>query len=184
MMVLEVSGDSISWEALDARLEAIPGLASWTISAASVLAERIPGTKLYSHIDYRRFAGLGEAYLAEYWTPAYSQGMRKRATPGFAREQRHARRLVEAGGFQHHAISESELSAMLASNYVIGVVDIRQLEGETGQSCHAVVVYEKAAGLFYFHDPGLPAAESVAAPSNAFRCAMGTAAEVIVVPAQ
>lgn len=182
-MVLEACGQRISWDELDRQLEALPTLSSWTVSVAAVLAEKIPGTKLYSRIDYQRFATEGAAYLAEYWTPQYYSAMTTVASPGFRREQRHAWLLTRSSAFENRALSDAELCKLLDSNYVISVVDIRQLEGQKGISCHAVVLYKHSQQGFHFHDPGLPAAANVTAPREAFVSAMGTAREVIVVPA-
>jgi hypothetical protein len=51
-MVLAAFGQDMTLEDIDSALQFEPGLFTWTISAAALLAERINGVAIYSQLNY------------------------------------------------------------------------------------------------------------------------------------
>src|SRR5258706_13099499 len=94
MMVLNTLGHNVSWDDVNAGTEYQDDLYTWSIQGAAMLAKRIPGVKLCSDFNYRRFAADGVAYLERRWRKEWFDVQQQHASPGFAREQKAASAFV------------------------------------------------------------------------------------------
>ncbi|MBI2624331.1 SEC-C domain-containing protein [Candidatus Parcubacteria bacterium] len=180
MMVLNTLDGPASWEEVNEMTKYEEGKYSWTPAATVTLAERLPGTKLISNLDYRQFAERGEAYLREYWDPAWYNDQKSYASPGFVREQQFAKNLVAKGLFEHRPIDRTEIERLLMDHLLIASVNASRLSGEEDTVGHLVVIYENLGDAFELHDPGLPPHPHWRVNKNVF--AQTFQNELIVVP--
>lgn len=156
MTVLNTLDGKTDWDEVNSMTKHKDGLYSWTPAAAVALAGRLPGTKLVGNLDYRQFAERGEAYLREYWAPAWYNDQKQYASPGFVREQQFAKDLVTEDLFEHRHINRTEIEQLLTENLLIATVNASRLAGREGAAGHLVVVYEDLEDTFELHDPGPP----------------------------
>lgn len=146
---------------IDATLQFQPGLFTWTISAAALLAERIDGVAIYSALDYRRFAEEGEAYLAGYWTPDWYSNQKQYASPNFERERKAAAEVIGKARFENRQLSNDEIYQILSrGDFVIANLDHAILNSTPITFGHFVLAYGISGNNILLHDPGPPATQS------------------------
>ncbi|MBI3305255.1 hypothetical protein HYZ80_02970 [Candidatus Parcubacteria bacterium] len=179
MMMLNTLDGPVSWEEVNAMTKYEEGKYSWTPVAAVALAERIPGVKMMSNLDYHQLADRGEEYLREYWNPAWYQDQKQYASAGFAREQQFAKALVAKSLFEHRRITTDEIERLVVNNLLIAVVNANKLAGEPGAAGHFVVIYEDLGDALELHDPGLPPRPEWQVDKNAFMAAFQNEAIIV-----
>lgn len=158
MIVLNTLGREVSWEEVNRITEYKDGLYSWTSPATLVLAERVPGTRLISGMDYKQFAERGEEYFKEHnaRTPEWFELQKQHASPGFKKEQKAAQMLVQKNLVEQRTITKEDIENLLQNQLLIAVVDAGKLAQETRSAGHFVVIYGQDKEHFILHDPGLP----------------------------
>lgn len=160
MMVLNTVIGDVSWDEVNALTEHEKNLYSWASIAAVIIAEKISGTKLHSDFDYNLFAARGENYCREMWEPlpGWFELQKKLASPGFEREQRQARDLLQKKLFIHKRLTKDEIERLLIDSILIALIDAGKLAQEERTVGHFVLLYAKddSANTFVIHNPGLP----------------------------
>src|ERR1700674_1308517 len=181
-MVLAAFGQDMALDEIDAALQFQPGLFTWTISAAALLAERIDGVAIYSELDYRRFAEEGEAYLTEYWSPDWYSNQKQHASPNFERERKEATEVIHKARFENRRLSNDEIYQILSrGDLVIASLDHAILNGTPITFGHTVVAYGVSGPDVRLHDPGPPATKSRRVKWLTFIKALRAAAELVVI---
>jgi hypothetical protein len=181
-MVLAAFGQDTTLEDIDSALQFQPGLFTWTISAAALLAERINGVAIYSQLNYRRFAEEGEAYLAEYWAPDWYSNQKQHASPNFERERKQAVEVLQTAKFENRRLSSDEIYQILSrGDLVITSLDHGILNSTPITFGHSVLAYGVRGPDVRLHDPGPPPTKSRRVKWLTFIKALRTAAELIVI---
>ena len=180
-MTLDTVGKPISWGEADAAVDFVPGLYSWSISAAAAIAERVQGTKFFSALDYREFAERGEGYLASVCRPEWYRLQKSKSTPGFSRELAAARKFINSGVLEVTQIGSQDLESLLGCNLVICLINLARTTGQRGEIAHFVLLYDAPGGQFRYHDPGLPPIKGASLEKALFMQAF-EGSEAIAVP--
>jgi hypothetical protein len=180
-MTLDTVGKPISWEEANVAVGFVPGLYSWSISAAAAITERIAGTRFLCALDYREFAERGEEYLASVWPPEWYRLQKSMSTQGFSREQEAARRFIRSGILEVKKIGPDDLESLLRRNLVICLINVAKTKGQVGEIAHFVLLYDAPMGQFRYHDPGLPPIKAASLDRASFMQAF-EGSEAIAVP--
>jgi uncharacterized protein YchJ len=180
LIILNTLGRRTDWSEIDRRTGYKTGLYTWSVSAASALAQVVPGTKFISEWNYARFAVEGQSYLRQAWGPGWFALQERHATPGFEKEQVCAEVATREGLFMHQTPSAEEVESLMLTNFIIALVNHPTLYGSEGQSAHYVVVFGSDAKHFYLHDPGPPPRSAQKIARSTFVAAFRR--EMIVVP--
>jgi hypothetical protein len=182
-MVLATVGQDMTLDEIDAALQFQSGLFTWTISAAALVAERVDGVAMYSELDYRRFVGEGEAYLAGYWAPDWYSNQKQHASPNFETERKAAAEVVSKARFENRRLPSEEIYQILSrGELVIASLDHAILNSTPITFGHYVLAYGISDHNVLLHDPGPPATKSRCVDWLTFTKALRTAAELIVIP--
>ncbi len=182
-MVCEALGHPISWAEADAITGFQEGRYTWPASSIIELHKLFPGTRYWTDFDYGRFCLEAREYLLEYFhgDVAWVNDQEVHATPGFEKEIREARSMLEAGLIEQQNPTASDWSNMLKSHYVIAFVDSGVLHGKGPNVGHSVLLYGVDDDHLLIHDPGLPAQKAARVPLDRFMKAYRNSATVIPV---
>jgi hypothetical protein len=155
MMVLNTLDHPVQWDDVNAATEYQDGFYTWSIQGAAALAKYIPGVKLCSGFDYKRFATEGVAYLQRRWPRNWFEVQKEHASPGFVREQKAAAAFV-ASSSQQQALSSDALFDALKEYLIVPLAqtDILYPGGPIGG--HFILLYASDGDAAWIHDPGLP----------------------------
>lgn len=180
LITLNSLGYQMTWEEADELTAFEPNLYSWTVVAASVISERIHGTRLVSNLDYKSFAEKGDEYLKGFLKREWYEDQKNHASIGFVREQKFAENFVSKGTYIHKQVSISDIEETLSmGGLVIALVNVRSLYGKKGTAAHFIVVYAEDNDNFIFHDPGFPSKRAARISKEAFK---GALTEIIQIP--
>jgi hypothetical protein len=183
LSVLNSLGHKIGWDEVNRETQYEDGLYTWVSQGALTISKYVKGATIETVFDYDKFAKEGEVYLSNQWSPAKLEIQRRLSSPGFAKEQESARKVVEGGLYNRITeFDRNEFVGDLGRNLIIAIIDAPKLYNKTGTSFHLVVVYGASnAGKWYFlHDPGLPARPSERVEAEAFWKSF--TGEIILVP--
>ncbi|KKU93147.1 MAG: Protein translocase subunit SecA [Parcubacteria group bacterium GW2011_GWA1_49_26] len=181
MIVLNTLNRKVTWDEVNKMTDYEDGLYSWVPRAVVALAERIPGTRHISVMDYGKFAEKGEEYLKEFMPGEWFEDQKRNASVGFQKEQKAAQDLIQKNLLEQKVrFTKEDFESLLDKHLLIALVNgkkLAQLEGNVG---HFVVVYGQDEENFIIHDPGLPAREAWKAQKDLFLHAFQ--GELILVP--
>jgi len=182
MMVLNTLNINVSWDEVNEMTDYENNLYSWTPRTTVALAERIPGTKLVSGMDYRQFAARGEQYFKECNknNPKWFELQKKHASANFKKEQIAAKEIVDNDLIEKCNLQKGDIEKLLSDNLLIALVDAGKLAEQNRSSGHFVVVYAQDDNNFILHDPGLPSHEAWTIDKEKFMKAFQN--EIIIVP--
>ena len=182
-MVLAAFGQEMTLDEIDTALQFRPGLFTWTIRAAALLAERLGGVTLYSELDYRRFAEEGEVYLASYWAPDWYANQKEYSSSNFESERAAAAEVIHKARFENRRLSNEEIYQILfRGDLVVANLDHGILNSTPETFGHSVLAYGVSGPNVFLHDPGPPATESRRVEWVTFTNALRAAGELIVIP--
>lgn len=179
MMVLNTLDGEVTWDEINRITDYEKDLYSWVPRAVVALAERIPGAKLISAMDYEQFAERGEVYLKEFMSSEWFEAQKKNASVGFQKEQNAAQELIHKNLIDQK-VTSVDFDSLLDRRLLIALVNSKKLAQIDGNVGHFVVVYGKDKENFLIHDPGLPPIK--AWKVNKYRFIDAFQGELIVVP--
>jgi hypothetical protein len=158
MMVLNTLYGDTSWDEVNKLTNYENNLYSWSVVAADVLNDKMPGTILISSgLDYGKFAEKGEEYLRSIWSSAWYNLQKEHASSKFQREQNAVKNLDKKGLSKYQKyITKGEIIDYLKDHYLIALIDPHIIKNTPGHSGHFVVIYDSVKENFYIHNPGLP----------------------------
>lgn len=162
-MVLATAGFPLTNTELNNITRYEPGLNSQFSIATLALAQYLPEqVKLYSILDFQKYAQFGEDYLRQVFDEEWLAHQRSRSSPEFEKERWAAEMLTDYDLSVHvNKLSLKLLEKLLKKNLLITSLDAKQLYGLDEISAHAVVVFGKYDDDIAFHDPDFPGDEGV-----------------------
>jgi len=182
LIVLNALGYNKGWRFVEDLTHYEDGLWTWCATAAAGMNDIVPGTRIYSNLDYVQFASRGEEFFREHnrGRPEWFNIQREHASPGFSKEQRAAAVLVAAGNFEHRQLTLADVEQLVINHLLIALVDSGLLVGQGESFAHFVVVYASEGDHFVLHDPGLPPRPKLRVQKSTFMTAFQN--ELIAVP--
>lgn len=133
----------------------LPGLSTWPHHMLMKLGQMGFQTEMIENFDAQAFVKEGAAYLMrEYGEETAAWQIKNSDIPY---EQKTYKTYLSTMGYAKRAPKFNDIANYLANGYlVICLVNSRKLNGKSGYSGHAVVVYSIDEGYVHFHDPGQP----------------------------
>jgi hypothetical protein len=182
MGVLTTLGHPVRQAEIDKATGWEKGLWTWTIPGAAVAAKFVPGVRLLSPFDFRRFADEGEAYLKTQWSPQRFRDQRAHASPNFAKEQQAAKQFMTSGTFElRKPPTADEMTKLLKDYIIVPQVDYGRLyRGQANGGSHYIVVYAAEGENFWLNDSGLPMKARLRHPKQMVQAAM--TGDVLLIP--
>lgn len=139
------------------------------------------GVRLYTQLDFGRYAAEGENYLAETYSPEWLAHQSRLSSPGFVKEITAAKRLADSGLWEQAELNRKLVSGLVEQgNALILSLDAGKLYRHGNVSAHAVLVFNEYRRRYWFHDPGGEDGEDLTAPRAMFCAAIRT--HVLAIP--
>jgi hypothetical protein len=125
------------------------------VQGVVALSKYVRGVKLYSGLDYDRFAREGEAFLTQAWDRDWFNVQKKNASPGFVREQAAAKAFVAGNAFEHRRLGREELFSALDNHLIIQLTRVDMLYPGQAVGGQFILLYANDDDAVWVHDPGL-----------------------------
>lgn len=180
LIVLNSLGRRTDWSEIESLTSFDPGLYTWTVCGAAVLANLRPGSKLVAEWDYGRFAAEGESYLMAVWSPEWLAVQRAHASQGFEKERAWAEAICKAGALETRRPALAEIIESFKANIVIALVNSAVLYDHGVKGGHYIVLFGADDKNLFVHDPGLPPRAAIKISKEKFERA--SRHETIIVP--
>jgi hypothetical protein len=180
LMVFKSLGIPMSWAKINKLTQYDERYYSWTIVAATLISQAIPGTKFITPLDYKKFAKEGKKYLQSIWSEKWYESQKAHASPNFKREQQFAKEFKGEFDLRDTKVSSEEISTLLKNNLIIALINPFAVKGELGFAGHFVVLFDDKNSKFIYHDPGNPPIESAEANHEIF--IQASKGEFLIIP--